>query len=113
MQFDVKKVKIFVTIPTENVSEVRNALGNTKAGIIGNYTHCTYSVKGVGTFKPNDSANPHIGQANVLEFVSEDKLEIICNVEDVKETIKVLRSAHPYEEPGIDIVPLLDEADFI
>ena len=70
-------------------------------------------MAGVGTFKPNNNANPHIGSANNLEFVSEDKLEIICNVEDVKETIKVLRSVHPYEEPGIDIVPLLDEADFI
>ena len=113
MMFDIKKVKIFVTIPTENTNDVRDAICKTNAGIIGNYTHCTYSVAGVGTFKPNNNENPHIGSANNLEFVSEDKLEIICNVEDVKETIKGLRSVHPYDEPGIDIVPLLDEADFI
>lgn len=112
MNFDVKKVKIFVTIPTENVNDVRTAICQTKAGIIGNYTHCTYSVNGVGTFMPNSNANPHIGTKNNLEFVCEDKLEIICNVEDVKSVIKVLREVHPYEEPAIDIVPLLLEEDF-
>ena len=112
MNFDIKKVKIFVTIPTENVYEVRTAICKTNAGVIGNYTHCTYSVKGVGTFKPNSSANPYIGTSGNLEFVNEDKLEIICNVEDVKSVLKVLREVHPYEEPGIDIVPLLLEDDF-
>ena len=71
MMFNVSRVKIFVTIPVENVKDVRNAICEIGAGVIGNYTHCTYSVKGVGTFKPNDNANPFIGTQNKLEFVEQ------------------------------------------
>lgn len=106
------RVKIFVTIPIENVEEVRNAVCESGAGIIGDYTYCTSSTKSVGTFKPNDNANPYIGVNNKLEFVEEEKLEFICDVDKVKTVISKLRQVHPYEEPAIDIVPLIDEDFF-
>lgn len=112
MTIDVKKVKIFVTIPIENVESVRNAMCDAGAGVIGNYDYCTSSVKSIGTFKPNREANPYIGENGVLEFVEEEKLEVICDVEKVKKVIKALRSVHPYEEPAIDIIPLIDESCF-
>ena len=112
MNFNVKKVKIFVTVPEENLEEVRNAMCNAGAGIIGNYTFCSTTTKSVGTFIPNDSANPYIGEQNKLEFVKEEKLEVICDVEKVKDVIIELRKVHPYEEPAIDIVPLIDESQF-
>ena len=107
MNFNVKKVKIFVTVPIDNLEEVRTAMCNAGAGVIGNYTFCTTSTKSVGTFIPNDEANPHIGNANVLEFVDEIKLEFICDILKTKAVLKALREAHPYEEPAIDIVPLI------
>ena len=113
MNFNIKKVKIFVTVPKENLEDVRKAMCDAGAGIIGNYTYCTTSIKSVGTFIPNGNANPYIGQQNKLEFIEEEKLEIICNVEKVKDVIQSLRKTHPYEEPAIDIVPLLDESDFL
>lgn len=109
MNINVKKVKISVTIPLENVDEVRNAICEAGAGVIGNYTYCSMSTKCIGTFKPNDEANPYIGKNNKLEFVEEEKLEVICDVNNVKKVITKLREVHPYEEPAIDIVPLLDE----
>ena len=112
MLVDIKKVKIFVTIPLEDVKNVRNAIFEAGAGIIGNYTHCSTSVKSTGTFKPNDKANPHIGKINNLEFVEEEKLEVICDIENVKNVITSLRNAHPYEETAIDIIPLIEENSF-
>lgn len=112
MSFDINRVKIFVTIPLNNVEEVRNAMCETGAGIIGNYSYCTSSTKSIGTFKPNDDSNPYIGEKNSLEFVEEEKLEIVCDVENVKKVISKLRGVHPYEEPAIDIVPLIDEEKF-
>ena len=70
------------------------------------------STKCIGTFKPNDNANPYIGENNKLELVKEEKLEVVCNVDNVKKVILKLREVHPYEEPAIDIIPLLDEEDF-
>ena len=51
---DIKKVKICVPIPIDNVEEVRNAVFQAGAGNIGNYTHCSGTTKCIGTFKPND-----------------------------------------------------------
>lgn len=45
MLVDINKVKIFVTVPLENVEAVRNAVCEAGAGIIGNYSHCTTSMK--------------------------------------------------------------------
>lgn len=112
MNIKINRVKIFVTTPKENVSDVRNAMCEAGAGIIGDYSYCTSSVKSIGTFKPNDNANPYIGENNKLEFVEEEKHEIVCDVGIVKKVIAKLREVHPYEEPAIDIVPLLDEEDF-
>lgn len=112
MNFNVNKVKIIVTIPIKNLEEVRNAICEAGAGIIGNYTHCSMSTKCIGTFKPNDEAKPYIGENNKLEFVEEEKLEVVCNVDNVKKVISKLREVHPYEEPAIDIIPLLNKEDF-
>ena len=113
MNFDIKKVKISVTVPKENLDEVRTAMCNKGAGIIGNYTFCSSSTKSIGTFIPNDKANPYIGEKNKLECVEEETLEVMCDVEKVKTVIKELRKYHPYEEPAISIVPLIDETEFL
>ena len=111
MNIDIKKVKIVVTVPPENTEEVRNAICNEGAGIIGNYTHCSMITKCIGTFKPNEEANPYIGEKNKLELIEEEKLEVMCDINIVKKVLKRLREVHPYEEPAIDIIPLLNEED--
>ena len=111
MNIDISKVKIIVTVPVENVNEVRQAICKSGAGIIGNYTYCSMSTKCIGTFIPTDEANPYIGEKNKLEFVEEEKLEAVCDIRKVKNVLKRLRESHPYEEPGIDIIPLIDEND--
>ena len=64
MNIDIKKVKIVVTVPSENAEELRNAICEEGAGIIGEYSNCTVSTKCIGTFKPSDNANPYIGEKN-------------------------------------------------
>jgi len=112
MNININKVKIVVTVPPENVDDVREAMCEAGAGIIGNYTNCSMSTKCQGTFKPDDKANPYIGKKNKMEFVEEEKLEVVCDIKNVKKVISRLREVHPYEEPGIDIIPLLDEESF-
>ena len=75
---NIEKVKISVTVPAENLEAVRNAICEAGAGVIGNYTYCSYSSKVVGTFRPNEKANPYIGENGKLEFVEEEKLEQIA-----------------------------------
>ena len=70
---DNKNVKIVVFVPETHTSVVREAMAKAGAGVIGNYTHCTFSTKGIGRFKPEQGANPHIGEVGRVEEVAEDR----------------------------------------
>lgn len=112
MNFNVNRVKIFVTVPIDNVENVRKAVCEAGAGIIGEYSYCTSSTRVTGTFIPSENAKPYIGELNKLEYVDEEKLEFVCDVDKVKKVIEQLLVNHPYEEPAIDIIPLIDEKEF-
>ncbi len=102
-------VKIVVFVPLTHTDKVRKAMGEAGAGIMGNYEHCSFSSKGIGRFKPNDKAKPHIGKANQLEEVEEEKIEVVCPKNKAKEIIKTIKKVHPYEEVALDIYPLIND----
>lgn len=112
MNINVNRVKITVSAPVENINDIREVVCKAGAGIICNYTCCSISSKCVGTFKPILQAKPYIGEKNTLAFVEEEKLEVVCDINNVKKVITKLRMIHPYEEPAINIIPLLDESYF-
>jgi len=102
-------VKVVVTEPEANADSLREAIGNADGGRIGNYTHCSFSVKGVGRFKPEDGAHPAIGKVGRLEEVIEERIEITCEEDKLNNVIAAIRKVHPYEEPAIDVYPMLVE----
>ncbi|PPQ70833.1 hypothetical protein CVT26_014038 [Gymnopilus dilepis] len=82
-------------------------------GNIGEYEHCAFVTPGTGQFKPKDTANPVIGARGQLEFVDEDRVEIVVNGsggghEEVRKAIKELKNVHPYEEVAYDVYKLED-----
>ncbi len=112
MLVDIKKVQITVTVPLGYANTVKQAIWEIGAGVIGNYTNCSLSTKCIGTFKPNDNATPFIGKSNKLEYVEEEQIEVSCDIKDVRRVVDTIKKVHPYEEPAINIVPLLDESSF-
>jgi len=101
-------VKIRTAVPVENAEKVRQAMGDAGAGVQGNYSHCSSSYITTGRFTPLDGANPTMGQINRPEEVQEEMIEMLCHVERINDVIQALRTAHPYEEPAIDVMPRLD-----
>lgn len=104
-------VKIVVFVPLTHTSVVRDAIGEAGGGVIGNYTHCSFSVKGVGRFKPQKGANPSIGEVGKLEEVEEERIEFVCPRDKAKEVISAIKKVHPYEEIALDIYPLIGEGE--
>ncbi|OGH67494.1 MAG: hypothetical protein A3J66_03630 [Candidatus Magasanikbacteria bacterium RIFCSPHIGHO2_02_FULL_47_14] len=98
-------VKIRVTVPVEAVDQVRQALGDTGAGQIGNYSYCAFTYPVTGYFKPEGGADPAVGTVGKLETVQEVMIEAICHKDIIKQVIEAVVSVHPYEEPAIDIMP--------
>ena len=82
------------------------------AGHIGNYSHCSFSSSGQGTFMPHADANPHIGQKNQLEKVEEHKLEMVVPNYLLFKVLKAMTKAHPYEEVAYDIFHLLNSSNY-
>lgn len=107
----MSRVKIVVHVPPENADEIRRVLGDGGAGIVGNYTHCSFSVRGTGRFTPAAGAIPTIGNVGKPEAVAEESIEVVCDRSDAKRIITAVKAAHPYEEPAIEIYQLIDEED--
>lgn len=101
-------VKIVVFVPETHADIVREAIGNTGAGKIGNYTSCSFSTKGIGRFKPEKGANPHIGEIGKFEQVMEDRIEVNCSKEKLNDIIEAIKEVHPYDEVALDVYPLVD-----
>jgi hypothetical protein len=104
----VSSYKVVVTVPENEADKLREAIGNAGGGKVGNYTHCSFSVKGTGRFLPIDGAKPAIGQIGQLEEVAEERIEITCDDVSVKAVITAIREAHSYEEPAIDVYELVE-----
>ncbi len=101
-------VKIKITVPVKDADIIRRALGRAGAGVMGNYEHCSSSIKQIGRFRPRASAHPAIGQIGRLEKVEEEMIETICHKDLVESVITAIKKVHPYEEPAIDIMPRYD-----
>jgi dinuclear metal center YbgI/SA1388 family protein len=100
------KCKIVVFVPDGDLAKVSDALFQAGAGVIGQYSQCSFRIAGTGTFFGSDAANPTIGQKGRREEVAEWRLEVICAESKVTEAVQAMRRAHSYEEPAFDLYPL-------
>lgn len=82
------------------------AMGEAGAGKIGNYTHCTFTLKGTGRFKPEEGSDPTIGEIGKLEEVTEERIETVCEGDKLDAVLAAIRKTHPYEEPATDVYPI-------
>lgn len=101
-----KNVKIVVFVPETHGEVIRDVIGKVGAGKIGNYSHCSFSSKGIGRFKPEHGTNPAIGAIGELESVEEERIEFICERLNINNVIQAIKEVHPYEEVALDIYPL-------
>lgn len=98
--------KIVTFVPVKNADRIRQAMGDAGAGILGNYHHASFSTKGIGRFIPSAGAHPSIGKVGSLTEAEEERIEVICEKDKVKEVIKAIKRTHPYEEVPIEIYQL-------
>lgn len=95
--------KLVIFVPKEQADSVRAAILDAGAGHIGNYSHCSFNIEGAGTFKPDELANPYIGQAGKLEQVQEVRIETVVPHSIKNKVIAAMLKAHPYEEVAYDL----------
>ncbi len=105
---DFTEVKIEVFIPAEFLDALREALAGAGAGQIGRYDHCCTVMEVRGYWRPLEGANPFQGAVGQVEQGTECKVEVNCKRERVEAVLKAIRGVHPYEQPVVNILPLLN-----
>lgn len=100
-------VKLEIYVPEEYVNRLRDELTLVGACRVGNYSHVIAYQKSKSYWKPLEGSNPYNGVKGEICSGTEIKMEAICPVEKVREALEVIKKIHPYEEPLINIIPLL------
>jgi dinuclear metal center YbgI/SA1388 family protein len=98
--------KLTVFVPIDHAEKVLNALFDAGAGKIGNYSDCSYSSNGNGTFKAGELASPFVGETGVRHSEPETKIEVLISNHRVNQIVSAMITAHPYEEVAYDLIPL-------
>ncbi len=98
--------KLVVYVPDSHAEPVSEALFQAGAGQVGHYKECSFQLAGTGTFTPQEGSQPYIGRSGQREHVTEKRIETIVPASLERKVLQVLRSAHPYEEPAYDLLPL-------
>jgi len=83
-------------------------LASAGAGKLGNYDRCSFSIRGVGRFRPLDGSNPSIGTIGKDEVVEEERIETVVSEDLLKQVLEAVRTNHPYEEPATEIYQLYE-----
>lgn len=101
--------KVVVYVPQPNSERLRKAMWAAGAGGIGEYSDCSFTLEGLGTFRGGKASNPTIGIPGRLEKVEESRVEMICESGKLSAVLECVRAVHPYEEPAIDVIALQSE----
>ena len=99
---------IVVNVPLHEADGLRKVVGEAGGGKLGNYSYCSFSVKGIGRSLPNEEATPTIGTIGQIESIDEERIEISCDEDDAANIVRVIREASSYEETAVFVYPLLD-----
>ena len=98
--------ELVVFVPEDDADTVADTLTEAGAGVIGEYTHCTFRAPGTGTFFGGEGTDPYAGEKGRLERVPELRIETLVPAHAAHGAELAARDAHPYEEPALDVYPV-------
>ncbi|BAB06312.1 YqfO family protein [Halalkalibacterium halodurans] len=102
-------VKIEVLIPEEYIENLRDELNHLGILTVVDYDHVVSFASVKGYWRPIQKANPFQGERGKISFGTECKMEFRCSYSKINEVKSLIHSIHPYEEPIINVIPLLNE----
>lgn len=101
--------KLLTYVPNAHAESLRKTLFEVGAGQIGNYKNCSYNTKGIGTYLPDEKANPSIGEIGKLQEEQETSLTVYFEKHQEQQVLETLFQNHPYEEVAYEISTLENE----
>lgn len=105
--------KLTVFVPKSNAEEVREGIFAVGAGVIGNYSGCSFNLEGQGTFHPEEGANPAVGSVGKTQFEDETRIEIMFPDYLTGSVLAKMKEVHPYEEVAYYLHSLENENQYV
>lgn len=99
--------KIGVNIPESHLTRMMDAVAEVARPIYPGYDRvfCWWPVK--GTWRPLEGSDPYRGKVGEVEVSDEMRVEFAVLEDDLGKAVDAVRRAHPYEEPAIDVIPMI------
>lgn len=104
---EFKYVKLETYIPESHLKNLQKALQEVDAGHIGNYDSCMSYYRVSGTWRPLEGADPYDGKVGEISEGEEIKVDVTLKAVQMEDVVAAVRRVHPYEEPVINLIPLL------
>jgi dinuclear metal center YbgI/SA1388 family protein len=95
--------KVVTFVPESAAEKVIDALAGAGGGEIGDYERCSWTTTGVGTFMPTAAATPVVGTHGEHSEVELRRVEMVVPRGRRTEALAALRTAHPYDQPMVDV----------
>mgnify|MGYP003668797109 CR=1 FL=1 len=91
----IKKLTTYV--PKNDAKKLKEALFNAGAGTLGNYSNCSFSAEGVGSYKAGENSNPTKSNQNIGMGMVGDLLNAVDELDffhHIKKTMNVTCIRH-------------------
>ena len=103
-----KVFRFSVNVPSEFLDKMMDAITDAIKSPYPGYERAFGYFPVTGTWRSLEGSNPYKGKIGEIEIADEMRLEFIVSEKDIKIAVAAIRKVHPYEEPAIDIVEIID-----
>ncbi len=110
-EFDVYKVG--VNIPPDYLETLMDELNGVMEPLYPNYDRAFSYWPVKGTWRSLEGSNPYDGEVGKISVADEIRLEFAVKSKDITKVIGKIAEIHPYEEPAIDVIPMIAWKEFI
>jgi hypothetical protein len=99
--------KISVSIPSEFADALMDSVTKVAEPIYPGYDRVFSIFQVKGTWRALEGSSPYNGEVGKITEADELRIEFAVKEKDLKATISTIVGVHPYEEPGIDVIPMI------
>ena len=99
--------KIGTCIPASHLEALMDEVASSVSPLYPGYDRCFSYWPVTGTWRPLEGSRPYLGATGEIEVAQETRVEFAVSEEDLERAVEAVRRVHPYEEPAIDVIPMI------
>ncbi|MDO5853947.1 MAG: divalent cation tolerance protein CutA [Thermoplasmata archaeon] len=105
--------RIGVNIPVGTEESFMDSVNAVMHPLYPGYDRCFCWWTVNGTWRPLEGSSPFQGRVGEIERSQETRIEFAVLAEDLEAVVSRIVEIHPYEEPAIDIIPIIPWKDVL